>query len=727
MTALRMLLSNHEDWLVERVLSYSRKYNYVKFTSTLREAVRLAICGLSTSIFAATLMEEDDLRISLDTDFTNDPIVRFAVIEAQRHRLRGVSLVMFIGLLKYYRQSYRDLLIYISSENSSISQYINIVDLCFDRMEVGIFNEWTQHSESSYIKELQGINRVITNEKNKYLTSFDSIPTPIILLDGNNLIDNMNNSASEWIHGSNIPGSEYYYIIKDKVVGAEGAGQVKVYQLGNWAGKPVRDLFPWVCNDLEALQRDVHGCHDFEKIVETPYGMRWLHVRLSRIHDVSGKFGGALLIFEDITERKSAEEELGNHRDRLAEMVLERTAELESINAELHREVLERQRAEEAVRFAHDDLERRVVERTSELSIANRKLKEEIEERKRAEEALRENEERYRTIEELIPFGIWVCDPKGETRYLSDSLLKLCGTSHNEYMAFGLPTGLPDKERERILTDWRECVESGSYWDYEVRIQNEDGFHKTILSRGVPMRDTCGNTTCWLGINLDITDRKQMTEEIKASLREKEILLKEIHHRVKNNMQLITSLLKLQATYTREKQYAEMFRDSQNRIKAMSLIHETLYQSKDFTNIDFKSYVRKLVTGLFRYHENSLGAIDLSIDVEDVSMGLDNSITCGLIINELVSNSFKYAFPKRRVGTITIALKALDNSTLELVVGDDGVGIPADVDFRQTESLGLHLVTILAEDQLEGTIRLNRASGTRYHVVFNYSRDKARV
>ncbi|MBU7030574.1 MAG: ATP-binding protein, partial [Theionarchaea archaeon] len=200
------------------------------------------------------------------------------------------------------------------------------------------------------------------------------------------------------------------------------------------------------------------------------------------------------------------------------------------------------------------------------------------------------------------------------------------------------------------------------------------------------------------------------------SLREKEVLLREIHHRVKNNLQVISSLLNLQSAYIKDKQYAEMLKESQNRIKSMALIHERLYQSETLANIEFSTYVRTLVSGLVCSYGVSADHITLTIDADNVFLDVDAAIPCGLIINELVSNCLKHAFPDRK-GEVTVALHSVDGQ-IELVISDNGVGIPDNIDFKNTETLGLRLVTILAEEQLNGEITLDKSKGTAFIITF---------
>ncbi|MHC4266866.1 MAG: histidine kinase dimerization/phosphoacceptor domain -containing protein [Planctomycetota bacterium] len=218
-----------------------------------------------------------------------------------------------------------------------------------------------------------------------------------------------------------------------------------------------------------------------------------------------------------------------------------------------------------------------------------------------------------------------------------------------------------------------------------------------------------------------------MTIKLKELLNEKELLMREIFHRVKNNMQVISSLLSLQCKYIKDEKYIEMVKESQDRIKVMALIHENLYRSKDLSNIDFNDYIKSLVKGLFLSYKMDTNKIALKINIETVFFAIETAIPCGLIINELVSNSLKYAFPDGRVGEINITFRSLDKGELEIIVSNDGVSFPKDLDFRNTESLGLRLVTNLAENQLHGKIELNRSKGTEFQISFKEIKYKKRM
>ncbi len=223
---------------------------------------------------------------------------------------------------------------------------------------------------------------------------------------------------------------------------------------------------------------------------------------------------------------------------------------------------------------------------------------------------------------------------------------------------------------------------------------------------------------------------KLAEQQIKASLSEKEVLLREVHHRVKNNMQVISSLLSLQSGQIKDREYADKFNDSRNRIRSMALVHEKLYQSKDMANIDFNDYVKTLANSLFSFYEILSRTISLEIDVEDIVLGVDTAIPCGLIINELLSNCLKHAFSNGKDGSITISFKKdkIEGKTsYELIISDNGVGIAESIDIKNTESLGLQLIMTLVEHQLQGRLNLIRTGGTKFIINFREINYKKRL
>jgi len=238
---------------------------------------------------------------------------------------------------------------------------------------------------------------------------------------------------------------------------------------------------------------------------------------------------------------------------------------------------------------------------------------------------------------------------------------------------------------------------------------------------------------------LEKTERlDKQRRKLDASLKEKEVLLREIHHRVKNNMQVISSLLRLQSGYINDDKYKDMLKESQGRIRSMALVHEKLYRSHDLNSIDFSKYIKNLANSLFRSYSMTTHKVVLHIDAQDYFLGIDSAIPCGLVLNELISNSLKYAFPHGKSGKIEITLNKLtgndvpllknregcdrshnhDSEALELIVADNGVGIPIDLDIKKCDSLGLQLVSTLVEDQLHGNVEICRDNGTQFRICF---------
>ncbi len=215
----------------------------------------------------------------------------------------------------------------------------------------------------------------------------------------------------------------------------------------------------------------------------------------------------------------------------------------------------------------------------------------------------------------------------------------------------------------------------------------------------------------------DVTDRVAVEEKIKSSLREKEALLKEIHHRVKNNLQVVSSLLGLQSRVVSDERTRKMFQESQNRIHSMALLHESLYQSNNLSRIDFPAYIRQLAAHLFRSYGVITDRIRLRTDLDALYLHMDAAVPCGLIINELLSNALKYAFPDGREGEVRIELREHLEGMARLVVADNGVGLHSDVDWVTARSLGLRLVRTLAE-QLGAKIELQSKSGTEVCLTF---------
>ena len=389
-------------------------------------------------------------------------------------------------------------------------------------------------------------------------------------------------------------------------------------------------------------------------------------------------------------------------------------------------------------------------------------VNQEITDKVKAEQALRENQARLSTAMDIAGLVNWEYDVASGMFTFDDRFYALYETtadreggnlmSAETYMQEFI---YPD-DRSKVLADIQKLLtttDPAYSGQMEHRITPRDGSVRTIIARFAPIMGPDGKVIRTYGANQDITDFKLMESEIRslntvleqrvkdrtealvetnekleeenaqrleaermlqASYDEKVMLLKEIHHRVKNNLQIIASLLNLQSRYVKDEPTLAAIRESQNRVKAMALVHEKLYRSEDISHISLLDYIKFLGTGLFQFYDAKLRGIQFNLDIHDIEVDIDTAIPLGLIINELISNSLKYAFPEGKTGEVAISVKK-EGRTLTVLFRDTGIGIPADLDWRNTPSLGLRLVTTLV-DQMNGTIELDRSAGTQFSI-----------
>lgn len=359
----------------------------------------------------------------------------------------------------------------------------------------------------------------------------------------------------------------------------------------------------------------------------------------------------------------------------------------------------------------------------------------------RSELALRESEDKYRTISEQSLVGIHMIKD-GKLVFVNDGWTKITGYTRDDINTWGFEEFgkiIEPTDRDFFLDQIRKKqlgLTDGIVPVYDFRFIAKTGETKWVLlhSRSVQFAD--GRAV--VGVVIDITDRKMAVQALEAANqklrsreqelisanRDKEVLLKEIHHRVKNNLQVISSLLKLQLDHVPDRQAAAVIRECQNRIKSIAIVHEKLYQSRSLAEVDIGDYIQSLIGHLFRMFLVDPGSVTMNVVVDKVALHIDQAIPCSLIINELVSNSLKYAFPDNRRGEIRIRLRADANNLYRLEVGDNGVGFPAKVDFRNTASLGLQLVMTFVE-QLDGSIERVPCSGTMFVVTFPAGKNRS--
>jgi len=388
-------------------------------------------------------------------------------------------------------------------------------------------------------------------------------------------------------------------------------------------------------------------------------GDRWFRFTSRAIRDTPAP-GGRVDLYRDVTEQRRTGQALFDRENRLLAIFLRSM----KMSLSRDRELTERERRLSAIfEAAHN-----VAFITSELRGKESRILD------------------FSPGAELI-FGYWKNEVVGERLAL-----------------LHLPEDL-----DRLAEIHRKMKRQEIEYSGEITLVRKGGEQFTALLTKYPLKDEAGSVRAGLTVVIDITVLKRAEAQIRASLEEKENLLREIHHRVKNNMQVVSALLVLQSKKTKDRKILEMFRESEHRIKTMALIHEKLYQSRSFGTIDLAEYLTRLVQYLLRSYEERSAGVTLDMDVRGISLDIDTALPCSLIINELVSNTLKYAFPAGNGGKICIRVAREDGKGYVMEIRDNGVGLPHGFDLEKTDTLGLRLVHGLAVSQLGGSIEVGKA------------------
>jgi two-component sensor histidine kinase/HAMP domain-containing protein len=420
--------------------------------------------------------------------------------------------------------------------------------------------------------------------------------------------------------------------------------------------------------------------------------------------------------------------------------------QVEAVNAkakELMVEVGERKKVEAELRLAQEELEFRVDQRTAELASANRKLVglnqvcQSLIKLAKPDEILNMI---YTTVSQILETRHPVIALIDQEIYFHTNSGEAPHPDHNKIIRHIIETGAPlllthdlGEHLARLgIKSANLAVKSlltapmlaGEQVLGVILLQDNALAGKyTLLDQeliatfAAQAAIALENSRLYKAAKREIAERTQAEARIQQTLTEKEVLLKEIHHRVKNNLQVISSLLNLQSAKLQDQHTRQLFRDSQSVVRSMALIHEKLYQSHDLAQIDFKRYIHSLVNFLVNSYAAEVRGVNVQIEVDDISLGVDEAIPCGLIISTLVSNSFKYAFPNNHKGNVSIQFYKDINQQMHLKISDNGIGFPEGIDFQKPISLGLQLVNSLVY-QLSGTVGLTNSAGTEFHITF---------
>lgn len=438
----------------------------------------------------------------------------------------------------------------------------------------------------------------------------------------------------------------------------------------------------------------------------------WGKLSMSAVWDTNKLHQDVIVIIQEMSQGKQEPFDLQAMNAQLKKQVTEQTVELEQSHQFLKEERTKYQKAQKVLKLQRELTQTLInLYPNTTLTPGTFAIVTDASTLQAIESELQQTKEQLRAVLDAMPgFVCWVsAEGKylGVNRYMADTF----NLSPDAFVGQKLSFFKNSPELAQFMTQFLANSDSTGH---QVIAATVNGSTRHYL---IAAQKYCQDSLA-VSVGIDITQRKLAEAQIQASLREKEVLLQEIHHRVKNNLQVISSLLDLQSQQIEELAMLEVFRESQNRVKSMALVHEKLYQSKNFARINFAEYTESLVSYLFKAYELTPGQVIFNLDIEETHLNIDTAIPCGLIINELVSNALKYAFPDNRSGTISISLHSDEEKHLTLSIKDDGVGIPKNFNVNSVQSLGLQLVKVLTK-QLKGQIKIEHNQGSQFLIRFS--------
>jgi PAS domain S-box-containing protein len=355
-----------------------------------------------------------------------------------------------------------------------------------------------------------------------------------------------------------------------------------------------------------------------------------------------------------------------------------------------------------------------------------------------------------RIVIDNLPDLAWTARPDGFIDFYNRRWYEYTGTTYESMQGWGWQSVHDPDELPRVIASWTRCIATHQPFDQALPLRRKDGVFRWFLTRAAPIFNSTGQVIRWVGVNTDIDDQRRdqearqqaeqdrmrlvaqlqalnidleervlrRTSELSRTLKEREVLLQEVHHRVKNNLQVISSLINMQVRQVTDAPTRRALDECKTRVEAIALIHEKLYQSQDYARIPFSEYARTLVMSIFRTMGVVQDAVTMTIDIDALSLAVDKAIPCGLILNELITNALKHAFPDGQRGSIQVTLRAASFGEVTLSVADDGVGLHASFEVGAAKSLGMELVATLVE-QLDGRLEIVRRGGTTFRVTFS--------
>ncbi len=342
-------------------------------------------------------------------------------------------------------------------------------------------------------------------------------------------------------------------------------------------------------------------------------------------------------------------------------------------------------------------------------------------ERKKAVQALRESERRLKEAQSVACVGDWDFDRVTQKITWSDQVYIM----YERDPILGPPS--PEEESDFYTPEQSallrqtamQAIETGNSVNYEFKRTFKSGRTSMFAGTIRPVKDQAGNVIKIFGTIQDITERNKNLEDLRRSLEEKKELISEIYHRTKNNLQVIISMFTLQSIFSSDKNQERVFKDMENRIRAMSLVHEKLYQSRNMSKLDLKDYLLELTHNIMSGYGNSGNKISIIDKMENMEVLIDTAIPCGLVFNELVTNVARHAFPGDKKGELEISLVINEKGKIELVIADNGAGKGYNKDIRKSESMGFQIISNIIEYQLQGEFKLDTTAGMKWTILFN--------